>query len=257
MRLGRKAKTSQGFRGFENTGNFNPDDFSKLVRQIMGSRSQKVFAEDCGYSQGTISNVLRAVQKKVEPELAEAIWKNRDANCSVTEEEFLGAYGYTRNGDSSDLNFVEDFSVKSIVENILQKTFWAKKYSIQSCEESKDIEKLEEVEFDIIIETNAFGNKGDLWRIKILKDDTCNSISRMLEKFFSKLYTRKNIKTKLRLSVVTFNEVAFDEIRKKYANVRVSDYISVLLLDDKFSKIIDEFILVQRNERQKIESVLV
>lgn len=251
----RKAKTSQGFKGFENTGNFHPDDFSKLVRQMMGSRSQKVFAEDCGYSQGTISNILRASQKKVEPELAEAIWKNRDANCSVTEEEFLKAYGYIRSGDSSDSSFIVDSREKSIVENILQKTFWAKKYSIQSCEEDEE-ESLKGVEFDIIIETNAFGNKNELWRIKILEEDTYKSIAKTLEKIFSKLYTRKNIKTKMRLSIVTFNDVAFRVIKKQYSMAMVSDYISVILLDEKFNNIIDEFILTQRNEKQKFESVL-
>lgn len=254
MQLGRKAKTSQGFKGFENTGNFNPDDFSKLVRQIMGSRSQKFFAKDCGYSQGTISNVLRAVQKKVEPELAEAIWKNRDANCSLTEEEFLKAYGYTKSGDLSDLDFVTDLDEGRMAENILQKTLWAKKYAIQSCEEDKE-ENLKGVEFDIVIKTNAFG-ESDLWRMKVLKEDTYNSVATMLEKFFSKLYTRKNIKTKLRLSIVTFNEVAFNEVKKQYSTIMVSDYISVILLDEKFQKVTDEFILTQRNERQKIESVL-
>ena len=93
--------------------------------------------------------------------------------------------------------------------------------------------------------------------MKVLKEDTYESVATMLEKFFSKLYTRKNIKTKLRLSIVTFNEVAFKVAKKQYSTEMVSDYISVILLDEKFQKVTDEFILTQRNEKQKFESVLI
>ena len=144
---------------------------------------------------------------------------------------------------------------KNIVEDILLKIFWAKKYAIQNCEGIAEIKNLIDIDFDFIIKTNTFG-ESDLWRMKVLKEDTYNSVATILEKFFSKLYTRKNIKIKLRLSIVTFNEVAFNEVKKQYSTVRVSDYISVILLDQKFQKVTDEFILTQRNERQKIESVL-
>lgn len=175
-------------------------------------------------------------------------------------------YGYNRtNGGGGFKKYSQKVLPKEIclthsekqefLENIFKKTFLAKNYSIQNCKGISEA-NLIDIEFDMIIKTNAFGGENDLWRIKILEEDIYDSVAKMLEKFFSRLYIRKNIKTKLRLSIVTFNEVAFKVAKKQYSTAMVSDYISVILLDQKFQKVTDEFILTPRNEKQKIESVL-
>lgn len=131
--MSRRSKNKCSFR--KSQRDMNPPHASEVTRKIMGGRSQKQISNTTGYSTSAISQLLNCKFNNVEPAFAQAIWDSREENCSVTEEEFLEAFGMTRitpadteNILSSEQRRIEEKNF--IATGIIQKIFLSKGYSI-------------------------------------------------------------------------------------------------------------------------------
>lgn len=270
--MGRRSKGDCPlFKVNSQAGNIDLALVAEVTRKAMGSRSQKKMAEDCGYSTSAISQLLNCKLKNIEPDFAQAVWENREPNCSVTEEEFLEAFGMTRttqanleNMSSPEQRRIKKYFPKSnddeitfVASGIIQKTLLNKKYPILDTVPNYSLENNlgKEIKVAFLIKTEILENQLE-WVMKIATYSLDNA-RRFLELLFAKLYVQSKPFPNLRYSVITFDRKVFKSLKEVYKNVTVDDYISVILLDDKRFEVADEFIMPRRNTQDNVKSIFI
>ena len=242
---------------------------SKITREIIGSRSQNDFAKMCSYSTSAISQLLNGKLKNIEPDFAQAIWDNREQNCSVTEEEFLEAFGMIKDIASEPVDDFRELSrrdnkssenhkdVKTtfLAISIIQKTLLGKQYPILGTLEHFPLESnlAKTINFDFLIRTEISKAKIE-WAMEIVSTSLTKTED-FFELLFATLYVQSEKLSELRYSAITFDHRIFNLIKEVYKNVTVDDYISVILLDNKEFTVVDEFIMPRRNTQDDVKSI--
>ena len=162
----------------------NLEKVSEYLSKFIGKgRSASEYANVCGCTPATISNIKNGRQNKITPELAMALWQNRDLDCDISEEEFFRACGLTLK-DSAEIaeNYempVADYSYKAskrdndkllyLVRIIIQDCLLNKKFSIEKVFNGYMAEDCfkNKLLFEILIASNALEQHGYRWAIKI------------------------------------------------------------------------------------------
>lgn len=258
--MSRRSKTKCNFR--KSQRDMNPPHASEVTRKIMGGRSQKQISNTTGYSTSAISQLLNCKFTNVEPAFAQAIWDSREENCSVTEEEFLEAFGMTRitpadteNILSSEQRRIEEKNF--IATGIIQKIFLSKGYSILNTIENYYLENNlgKKIKASFFIKTEISEAQIE-WIMEVVPTSLINA-EKFLELLFAMLYVQSKKLPKLRYSVVLFDRKIFNSLKEMYKNVTVDDYVSVILLDNKRFAVADEFILTRRNVTDNVKSIFI
>ena len=252
----------------------NLEKVSEYISKFIGKgRSASEFANVCGCTPATISNIKNGRQNKITPELAMALWQNRDLDCDISEEEFFRACGLTLK-DSAEIaeNYempVADYSYKAskrdndkllyLVRIIIQDCLLNKKFSIEKVFNGYMAEDCfkNKLLFEILIASNALEQHGYRWAIKIMSDSTDYTIiEHFLEKLFAKICAQKNDAEKIKFSIVIFNEKIFNYVKKECNEIYLPSYVSLILIDKNKQIIKEEYILNFKNADDRVESVL-
>ena len=258
--MSRRSKNKCSFR--KSQRNINPSRASEVTRKIMGGRSQKQISDTTGYSTSAISQLLNCKFNNVEPAFAQAIWDSREENCSVTEEEFLEAFGMTRitpvdteNILSSEQRRIEEKNF--IATSIIQKIFLSKGYSILSTVENCYLENNlgKKIKVSFFIKTEISEAQIE-WTMEVVQTSLVDA-ENFLELLFAMLYVQSEKLPKLRYSVILFDRKIFNSLKEVYKNVTVDDYVSVILLDNKRFAVADEFIIARRNTKDNVKSIFI
>ena len=252
----------------------NLEKVSEYLSKFIGKgRSASEYANACGCTPATISNIKNGRQNKITPELAMALWKNRDLDCDINEKEFFQACGLilkdsaettgeyekatddyicrTNNRDNEKLSPLVRITIQ---DRLLSGKFSIEKvfngYMAEDCFKSKIL-------FDILIASNALENYGCKWAIKIMSNsDDYNVVEHFLEKLFAKICAQKDDAEKINFSVVIFNEKVFNYVKKECQDIYLPSYVSLILIDENSQTIKDEYILNFKNSDEHIDSVL-
>lgn len=253
----------------------NLEKVSEHLSKFIGKdRSASEYANACGCTPATISNIKNGRQKKINPELAMALWKNRDLDCDITEEEFFQACGLilkdsaettgeyekntdeyicrANNRDNEKLNYLVRIT---ILDRLLSGKFSIEKvfngYMAEDCFRRKIL-------FEILIASNALESYGFKWAIKVMSNsDDYNVVEHFLEKLFAKICAQKNDAEKIKFSVVIFNEKIFNYVKKECQNIYLPSYVSLILINEVSQTIKDEYILNFKNPDEHVDSVLI
>ena len=253
--------------GYSRTGNINFTLVAEYIRKIKGSRSQKDLSKDTTYSTSAISQILNCKLSNIEPDFMQALWDNREKNCSITEEEFLGAFGFTRNysveqSDESStehkrrsLEILPRHAVES-TRNIFQNALLTHKYPILGMDINyplaNNLDK--KITIDFCIQTKIINEQVIEWAVKIVPN-SIPEIRNFFETLFARLYVQETNSMTMRYSVVVSDLKVFKKMKEGYQHVTVDDYISIILIDNNRQAIADEFIMARRNTQDDVQSI--
>ena len=240
---------------YQKVGTVNFSSLAENVKILKGNRSQLEFAKDCGCSQGTISNLLNGKQKNIEAGLIERLWFSKPEKCTLTLEEFTKSCGYSKIVPEINDSAMVEKTEKNFVK-LIQDTLLDRGYSVKLKKDLEYNDSFNKFTLDAIIETDALKEHGRHWMIKVIDgEDVYSSIVEMLKIFFLKLYIREDKEHKTKLSVAISDYESFYKISRQYGNIIITDYVSIILIDEKKRVIIDEFIFKQSGESKKVKSV--
>lgn len=256
------------FRGCKKIGQKNMSKIIEKTLQIKGIRSQKLIAKIWGYSESRVSQLLSGKAGSIELEFAQAIWDSREEDCEVTEEEFLEAFGYTKNLDNNQLYEAnqehvgrnsESLESKSLnTRNILQNALLAKKYpildTVMTYFLSNNID--EKISMDFLIKTQNSEAKDIELTFKFLPNSIFE-VKDFFKSLFALLYTTNSNSPSMRYSAVISDRKIFKTLKGVYQDVTVDDYISVILIDMKRQVIADEFIMPRKKTQDDIQSIFI
>lgn len=271
--MGRRPKTTLSDKYTVSKPNL--EKVSEYISKFIGKgRSASEYANVCGCTPATISNIKNGRQNKITPELAMALWKNRDLDCDVTEEEFFQACGLTLKDSAETMSEYEKATddyicrpnnrdnekLSYLVRIIIQDLLLSKKFSIEKVFNGYMAEDCfrRKILFEILIASNALESYGYKWAIKVMSNfDDYNVIEHFLEKLFAKICAQKNDAEKIKFSVVIFNEKIFNYVKKECQNIYLPSYVSLILINEVSQTIRDEYILNFKNSDEHVDSVLV
>lgn len=268
--MGRRQKSNTPpplFRECKKIGQENMPKIVEKALKIKGTRSQKLIAKILGYSESRVSQLLSGKARNIELDFAQAIWNSREEDCEVTEEEFLEAFGYTKNLDDNQLyestqehvnRTSESPESKSLnTRNIIQNAVLAKKYPILDTAMTYFLANNidEKISMDFFIKTQNTEAKNIELAFKFLPNSIFE-VKDFFKSLFASLYTTNSNSPSMRYSAVISDRKVFKILKGVYANVTVHDYISVILIDVKRQVIADEFIMQTKGESNFTESIL-
>lgn len=268
--MGRRKKstiTPKLFKGCKKIGQKNMPKIVEKILKIKGIRSQKLLAKIWGYSESRVSQLLSGKASSIELEFAQAIWDSREEDCEVTEEEFLEAFGYTKNFDTNHLyesnqehvnrNSESPESKNLNTRNIVLNAVLAKKYPILDTAMTYFLANNidEKISMDFLIKTqNSEAKKIEL-AFKFLPNSIFE-VKDFFKSLFASLYTANSNYPSMRYSAVISDRKIFKTLKGVYGNVTVDDYISVILIDEKRQVVADEFIMPTKGESNFTKSIL-
>lgn len=271
--MGRRPKTSLSDKYIVSKPNL--EKASEYLNKLIGKgRSASEFANTCGCTPATISNIKNGRQNKITPELAMALWQNRDLDCDITEEEFFQACGLTLKDSAETINEYEntiaDYTYRGnnrdneklnyLVRIIIQDRLLSKKFSIEKVFNGYMAEDCfkRKILFEILIASNALESYGCKWAIKVMSNsDDYNVVEHFLEKLFAKICAQKSDVEKIKFSVVIFNEKIFNYLKKECQYIYLPSYVSLILINEVSQTIKDEYILNFKNSDEHVDSVLI
>ena len=253
------------FQKCRQVGKINMPKVVEKTRKIQGHRSQKLLAKIWGYSESRVSQILSGKASSIELEFAQAIWNSREQDCEVTEEEFLEAFGYTKNLEDNQTcesnehvnRNSESLEFQSLdIRNIIQNALLGKKYPIlditTNCFLENNID--EKIPIDFLIKTQNSEAKDIKLAFKFLPNSIFE-VKNFFKSLFASLYTMNSNSPGMRYSAVISDRKVFKTLKGVYGNATIEDYISVILIDEKRQTITDEFIILRKNMPDDIQSI--
>ena len=252
--------------GYSRTKSINLTLVAEYVQKIKGSRSQKDLSRCTTYSTSAISQILNCKLSNIEPDFVQALWDNREENCPITKEEFLGAFGFTRNYSvaPSDKSFTEhtrhslellSLHTADNTRNIFQNALLTHKYPILgtgiNCPLDNNLDK--KITINFCIQTKIISEHVIEWAVKIAPNSIAETRT-FFETLFAILYVQETNPT-MRYSMVVSDLKVFNKMKEVYQHVTVDDYISIVLIDNKRRAIADEFIMPRRNTQDDVQSI--
>lgn len=255
--------------GYSRTGTINLPLVAKYSREIKGSRSQQDLSRDTTYSTSAISQILNCKLKNIEPSFVQALWDSREKNCSITEEEFLAAFGFTKNpsaeqSDESTTEYkrrsleIQPLQTYDNTRNIYQNALLAHKYPILETNINYPLDNRldKKITIDFSIKTQIPEEQVIEWVVKIVPNSIVEA-KNFFETLFATLYVQETTSTIMRYSVVVSDRKIFKTLTGVYQDVHVDDYISIILIDNKRQAVVDEFILARRNTQDNVKSIFI
>lgn len=255
------------FQGYTKVRQINMPKVVEKTLKIKGNRSQKLLAKIWGYSESRVSQLLSGKAGSIELDFAQSIWDSREEDCEVTEGEFLEAFGYAKNFGDNQIyesaqeivnHHLEDLDSKNLnIRNILQNALLAKEYPILDIATNYFLKNNidEKSSMDFFIKTQNIEAQNIELAFKFLPNSIFE-IKNFFKSLFASLYTTHSNSPSMRYSAVISDRKIFRTLKGVYSNVTVTDYISIILIDDNRQTIADEFIMPTKDESNFTKSIL-
>lgn len=262
-----RQKNERVFPGYVQTDEVDFAELARLVKMAMGTDSGRSFAEKCGTTGATISNITNAkIKAPVRETLLKAIYENADpAVTELTQEMLLEANGLRKIQVENELQideetiergrqFVEKYADKRIVREegsllekvtreILQNDFLYRGYSLEVTREPVvcSLKGAYSYRADFGFKTNALADIGvKEWYFDVMSNFMIHSVHKM-NTVFSACYLGNLRERGVKLSIVVSNEETYDKLVQKYKEVKITDYVSVIYVDTTERRVVKEF----------------
>ena len=234
----------------------------------MGNDSGRSFAEKCGTSGATISNIINEkIKAPVREKLLKAIYDNASPTATeLTQEMLLEANGLRKIQVDNELLVVdyetiergrqvvdryagkriarEDASLlEKAVRETLQNDFLYRGYSLEVTREATvcAVKGTYKYMADFCFKTNALEDIGiKEWYFEVMSNFAIHSMHKM-NTVFAACYLGNLRERGVKLSIVVSSEDTFDKLVKKYEDVTIADYVSFILVDTTERRVVKEF----------------
>ena len=237
------AQNFERLRFAHRTGNADLETLILLIKDAMGPRSQRKFAEDLKVNVSSISRILAGKVYEVSDLLLAKIAVFADPGSGVTLEKLMEAQGIVEAASTSDLSSkLEDNCRRIMVDELLSRG-----YSVSYPETSLDHRKTRAFDFEII--TDAVGN-GGRWLVEV--KGTFGIIPGLglfqawLDSSMAAYYRGEKIG---RISLAVDNRKIFEQSKHRLAELCIPDEISVILISTASGRVLDEYVAPLRDGR--------
>lgn len=228
-------RLSSGFR----TGDRDPETLIDLIRQAMGKRSQRKFAEDMGVNVSSISRIMNGKVSEVSNILLAKIAANADPDSGVTLEKLMGAQGIIEAENREQLAAKYEENCRRIIADELLKRGYTVSYHKATQNRSRYI-------CDFEIETDALTKGGGRWlfEVKMLTVHTIlptgyGGSMIWMDSAMAAYYRGESIG---RVSMVVDHRTMFDQMKERLGRTAIKDEISIILISVGTGKIVEEYV---------------
>ena len=234
------AKMSRTVR----TGTIDPKETALLVRQAMGPRSQRKFADLVGLNVSSISRIANGQTKEIRPTTLAQIAFYADPDSGVTLEALMRAQGLE---DIKDRNMTlkqfEEDCRRIIVDELLKRGFHVEYETIENMRKYREIG-------DFALMTDAVGKKCSLWIFECIMLPTATAMRHFI-KWFNALATFYYLGgTADKASIVVSGKEIYEHIKLYLEDLKLPDRLSVLLIDLEAGRIIEEYNAPLKEEKE-------
>lgn len=254
LRKGIRCSTLRAYRERTNmTGNIEyikmtnseSGQFSEYVLRAKGeNRSLTEFAKQCGVNVSTLSRIVnKKNQGPSSDALVASIARNADPDSGITLDMLMNAQGKYK----ADQKIVVErsYKYKTKYEEIMREALRDLGYKVE------DIEVRSKVQMcDFAFRTNAIKEEGiNKWVFETISD--INELDRALMRLYGQLYISSTFEQGMKISVLINNKKAYDALIEKIKDEAVYDLLSVILINFKTKKVIDEYLVKQKGKRKR------
>ena len=233
------TKLRRGFR----TGSVDLDALVQLVRDAMGQRSQRKFAEDLDVNVSSISRILAGKVSDINDILLAKIAANADPGSEVTLEKLMRAQGIVEAESRPELSRKLEADFRRILADELLTRGFSVSYPNQSSHHP------ETRVFDIEIITDAIGN-GGRWFVEVKNTISgfpgMSKFRRWLDSAMATYYRGEKIG---RISLAVDNRNFFEQSKHRLAELCIPDEISVILISTASGRVLDEYVAPLKDGR--------
>lgn len=262
-----RQKNERVFPGYIQTDEYDAAELARLVIIAMGNDSGRSFAEKCGTSGATISNIINEkIKAPIRETLLKAIYDNASPTATeLTQEMLLEANGLRKIQLDQDFivddetiregqMFVERYTsrkviredaslLERVVRETLQNEFLIRGYSLEMMREPTVCSLKGSFRYmaDFCFKTNALDDIGiKKWYFDVMSNFTIHSVHKM-NTVFASCYLGNLRERGVKLSIVVSSEDTFNTLVKKYEDVMIADYVSFILVDTTERRVVKEF----------------
>ena len=257
-----RKKNTDEFNNYVRVNDPDRELLSELTKRAVGSRTVSKFAELCGVSPSTILRIINcAFSTPSSTALIAAIADNAEPGSGITREIMFKAHGVAEVSiakasvlDSLPLTYVPNIprKLKSIssfkyadnFRNVIQNALLEKGYGI-SMVQNQDIISTPTLTFKAdfcFTSTSEFHPGFDKWAFDVHISEA-RPVMHKLSWIFGAAYLESMRDKKMKFSLVLDNAEDFEQVKNRFENVRIYDLISVILVDEKQKRVIDEFFI--------------
>lgn len=264
-----RQKNERIFPGYVQTDEYDFVELARLVTIAMGSESGRSFAEKCGTTGATISNITNAkIKAPIRETLLKAIYDNASPEATgLTQEMFLEANGLRKIQLDPDFDILldekttnagqiiieryanrrvvrEDSSLlERVVRETLQNEFLIRGYSLEISRETEvcSLKGAYRYRADFSFKTNALEALGiKEWYFDVMSNYMIHSVHKM-NTVFAACYLGNLRERGMKLSIVVSSEETFNKLVQKYQEVKIADYVSFIYVDTTERRVVKEF----------------
>lgn len=247
---------------FKKTHELDKDKFAELLLAAKGERrSMRAFALECGADPSTFTRIIQKTNKGASSlVLIESLAQHADPDSGVTLQQIAHANGYTVSATAKGNVAYTLASIQNVVRTtrmVILDELMSRNYAPHFLLPENTISSHTNIPADIIISSDAFGAKDELWLLNVTRTEGYDihsdlreidarrslNIPAMLGSFLLTEETKPNPSQPYRYSVVFFNREVFEEVKERYGRVALTITVSFVLIDSYEGVIVDEFFL--------------
>lgn len=218
------------------SGNPDSDALILLIKDAMGQRSQRKFAEDLNVNVSSISRILSGKVSEVSDILLAKIAVYAEPGSGVTLEKLMQAQGIVQSASGQD----RSAKLESGCRRIMVDELLSRGYSVSYPEVAQDQQKSRICDFEII--TNAVGN-GGRWLVEVKgsfsETPGLGRFQHWLDGAMAAYYRGEKAG---RISLAVDNRGIFEQVKHRLAELLIPDEISVILFSIGSGRIQDEYV---------------
>ena len=229
---------------------YDPDLCAKLLKDIIGARTQKEFADEVGVNQSTISRILQ--KKNHSPSsyrVLSEIDQHKLPDCAITLDDLLAANGILGkvNQNKSTLQ-TKNRAAKAQMIGIIMDWLIHQKHTAELTQCSW-MESKFRIRYDFAIRTSYVDSNDSIWGISIYNYPILDKkrIHHLFQAIFSSYYTNNNPFGLY--SIIATDEKSFEYMKSLLKNETIPDQISIFDIDMK-DYIIKDIFQVKLTEKQ-------
>lgn len=250
------------FPGFVRTGEVNYEVLARCTELAKGDRSLREFADICGTTAATISRIMnQQISAPIADQLLKSIADNAPKGSNVTLDIMLVANGMqpvridnVSAKDAAAIDFRRDESLSErVAREILQNELLFKGFSVELTMEPRIVNtKTFGYRADFSFTTNALEKIGiSQWYFDVMSNFALHTEHRM-QSLFSACYLGNLAEEHKKLSLVVLNEDTFKQLKNKYEDYVIRDYVSIILIDPTNRRVVEEFNFATKMENYSI-----
>lgn len=244
------------FPGYERTDDVDYTFLATAFAVAKGRTSIRDFAQECGTSGATISRIINMqINAPISDSLIKAVSERLPEDSGITLDTLLKANGLravTIEDVSEDesLEMIKRRNVRALsaqrgqilektAREVIQNELLEKGYSLSV--EQRAFESSINFMCDFAFKTDALKELGiERWEFDVKFGNSIHSMHSM-NALFASCYVNRPLSAKTKISVVVFEENYFNSLKRRYSDICIPDYISIILIDMNERCVVEEF----------------